>query len=436
MKVNNALDIGTAKMDITPDEPLHLIMTSDSPRTSKGVKHRLHARVLIIRVEEKDGRQHNSIFISVDIIFFPQSCVDSLRSQIAKRWGIDMEAIVLHATHTHSAPYPVYGFDASAIDSSYDAEFDGYMGFVEKAIIEGIGQAMTDMQPVLAERGSGTCTFASNRRKLVDGQWLMAPDENGPIDPEVTVIRFQKPDGEVKALLVHYTCHPTTTYEDYYSSDYPGAAMDAIEQQHDGDVVSLFMQGCCGDVRPGLIRDGLYCEGSDAEVRKLASELTQEVMAVVRRPMRRLESASFLACHRVIELPYRYMPTLEELKASVNDPGMMGSWSRSLLANPQSMKPLETLEITYIRLFDKLAIVAMNAEMVIEYGHFMKEISAGAIIPLGYSNGNIGYVPTERQLEEGGYEGRSFFFIQGRPSPFDPVIERLVKEAIVDLITG
>lgn len=432
--MNGGLEVGCAKVDITPEFPVRLLPTSDSPRLPLGVNRRLHARIVVMRTNEESGQSVWALFVSIDILILSNTCVQRLRASIMEKWGIPDEAVLLNATHTHSAPYPSLGFYASAVDSELDEEYDRYLRWMEDCILDGIEQAMLDLDPVEIDRGSGNCDFASFRRKFVDGQWLMAPDVHGPTDSEVTIVRFTRANGDVKALLVNYTCHPTTTYEDYISSDYPGTAMDRLEEQLGGQGVSLFLQGCCGDVRPAVIRDGRYIRGSDADVRTFAMQLSDEVMRVIGSPMQRVSSIAFAFRRRIVELPYRSFPSPQELETLRNDTDLLGTWSRKLLANPERLKTVETLELTLIRLADNLAFLAMNGEIVGEYGRFAKRASQGAVVPLGYSNGHTTYIPTAEQLEQGGYEGYTIFYLQGKPSPLDSCIEERIKKGIAELI--
>jgi hypothetical protein len=389
---------------------------------------------VIVTQTGREADRQQAVFVSADLIFLPRNSIASLRKQIFTKWGIAESSILLHATHTHSSPYPAYGYYASVYDSTLDEEFDNYIKGVEAAVMEGIGNALNGLEPVTIERGSGQCLFSSYRRKEEEGKWVMAPNDKGPNDQEVSVIRFKKRNGTTKALMVHYTCHPTTTYEDFYSSDYPGTAMDLIEERLEADAVSMFLQGCCGDIRPGIIREGHYVHGSESDVLRLAGLLAEEVTAVLERPLSSVKPSHLISRSQQVELPFRTVPSMDELEANQDDPGLMGRWSRKLLANPQFLTSHDTLELTYIQLANELSFLAMSGEMVVAYGLNIKQEYKGTTIPIGYTNGNAGYIPTAEQLEQGGYEAYDFFYKQGLPSPYDSRIEDLIREAISELV--
>lgn len=427
---------GCAKVDITPPFSVHLIRTGTMvPRSPLGVNHRLYARVVVLQEKAAGIKSRFVVIISADIFYFSAASADRLRSAIVERWHIENEGIILNGTHTHSAPYAPTGFYSMAIDPALDEEYDRYTRWMEEQILVGVAGAMNSMEEVYAERGSGACAIASYRRKQVDGKWLMAPDEQVPTDSEVSIIQFRKPGGEVKALIVNYACHPTTTYDDYISSDFPGAAMDLVEAAYDGGVVSLFLQGCCGDIKPRVIRDGWYYHGNDEDVRNFAGQLADEVLKVVNQPMQPVTTDRFIFLQTRIQLPFRHVPTIEELASYRNDGReLMRTWSKKLMAHPQFLLTDETFELTYVRIADNLGFLAMNGEVVQEYGRYIKEVSAGQVIPLGYSNGHTTYIPTDEQLAQGGYEADEVFYVQGLPSPWAMGIEQQIKQAIREML--
>lgn len=123
----------------------------------------------------------------------------------------------------------------------------------------------------------------------------MASNPDGPVDPEVTVIRFIGERGNTKALLVHYTCHATTTGDNFVSSEFPGVAMDYIEEYIGGSTVATYLQGFCGDGQPALIKDGIFYRGNDQDVYHLGQILGDEVLMVIKNPMEELQPTRIIA---------------------------------------------------------------------------------------------------------------------------------------------
>jgi hypothetical protein len=328
--------------------------------------------------------------------------MERMRRGIRTQTGLENAAIALHATHSHSGPQT-----SEALSPLIGEVSPAYLECLEATVVAGAAQAVAVLEPVEAYRGSGHCGIGINRRRIEDGRVRMAPNPDGPNDSQCTVIRFRTLSGLTKAVLVHFTCHPTTTAANSLSAEFCGVAMTEIENELGDGSIAAFLQGCCGDVRPALSRDREFFRGDAGDVRRLGSELTSAVSALLSRPME--ECGPALCAASVTHLPL------------VFDQAQPGS---------------VPLEMTLFTLARDLGFLTFNAEMVVEYGLFVKQRSRGAILPLAYSNGMIGYVTTERQLAEGGYESREAFQYFNMPGPFAPSTEHRIRDAIDTLLTS
>jgi hypothetical protein len=146
--------------------------------------------------------------------------------------------------------------------------------------------------------------------------------------------------------------------------------------------------------------------------------------------MQQLAFVPFRAARTQADLPYRQLPTIAELKLHEEEEGVIGEWSRMLLAHPERLQPTVPLTLSVIGIADRLAFMAMDGEVVIDYGLFAKQLSDGRVLPLAYSNGLVGYVPTARQVNEGGYEANDAVPYFVLPAPFEESLEENIKDAI------
>jgi hypothetical protein len=339
------------------------------------------------------------ILVSADLIWWGSDQMDRMKRRIRTHGGLENASIILHATHSHSGPQTSQAV-SSLIGNASPAFIDG----LENTALNGIKEAVAALEPVTVERGAGQCDFGIHRRRMVDGRFQMAPNPDGPNDRQCTVIRFRTLSGSTNAVLVHFTCHPTTTAENSVSAEFCGAAMTAIEQELGNGVIAGYLQGCCGDIRPALIRGDQFYRGDAGDVSRLGAELSQAIASVLNRPMDPCEPTVCSASEKALPLAFE------------NDCGAV------------------PMEMTLLQLASNLGFLTFNAEVVVEYGLFVKRQSSGAILPLGYTNGMIGYVTTERQLIEGGYEPREAFRFFDMPGPFHSWTERRVKESIDALL--
>lgn len=422
--------LGTAKVDITPKTPVALAGFKERKGPFEAISHPLYLRVLFFQLEDVNGSLCQSVLVSADLIWWDTCRAKNLRERIAEKWGMVESAVILHATHTHSGPQTSDQFTPSLGAPNFQ-----YLQYLEEQLMNAIKSAYENMESVSIERGVGKCEIGVHRRKLNDGKVVMAPNPDGPIDSEVNVICFQTHNQEMKAIITHYTCHPTTTGDNFVSSEYPGVAMDMIEHHFKGNTLALFLQGCSGDIRPALEKDGVFYKGTDKEVRQLGRILAEEVLSIMRKPMNQL-TPSMKSGMLQADLLFRDLPTVENLKGISTEPNVMAEWSTLLLERPYRINAEIPLEVSYLELADSLAFLAMNAEVVVEYGIWIKSCFAGKVLPIPYSNGMIGYIPTAIQTEEGGYEAEESTYYFGLPSPFSATIEKQIKNTIMTLTGG
>lgn len=389
------LELGTAKVDITPRIPVPL--AGFGFRT--GVFGRVETPLLARTFCFKGTGERPIILVSADLIWWGNDRIDGMRRRIRSLEGLTDAVVLLHATHSHSGPQTT-----DSLSPDIGTASRAYMQALEDLVVRGVHEAAAVVEPVTVERGAGRCAIGIHRRRLENGSIQMAPNPGGPNDRECTVIRFRRECGSTKAVLVHFTCHPTTTAENSVSAEFCGAAMTEIERQENDGMVAAYLQGCCGDIRPALVRDDQFYRGDAGDVRRLGTELAGAVSSVLHGPMEGCGPASCLAFEVAIQLAF------------------------------ENAHETAHMAMTFVQLAPDLGFITFNAETVVEYGLFVKRHFRGAVLPLGYTNGMIGYVTTERQLIEGGYESREAFRYFAMPGPFHASTERRVKQAIDNLL--
>jgi hypothetical protein len=80
---------------------------------------------------------------------------------------------------------------------------------------------------------------------------------------------------------------------------------------------------------------------------------------------------------------------------------------------------------------DQLAILFLPGETVVDYSLRMKrEFDRNRIWVNGYSNEERCYLPSERILKEGGYEGGGAMVYYDRPQRFAPGVEERIMDAV------
>ncbi|MCQ6562397.1 neutral/alkaline non-lysosomal ceramidase N-terminal domain-containing protein [Paenibacillus mendelii] len=396
------LSVGTAKVDITPPFALPLAgFASRNNRKFETINSRLYVRTFYFQQCPSDGSKLLSLLVSADILFWSEELADQLRMRIERQWGIAVDAIILHATHTHSGP-------AISMRTVGLGEPDPeYLAFLEQAVIQSVEQAIGDAEPVSIQMGKGVSEISVNRRKWDGNQIVLAPNVEGVTDPELRVYVFATSAGRRKGVLTHYACHPTLSDRNSVSSEFCGYAMEQLESRHDPLTVYAYLQGCCGDINP--VRPEFVGANQDV-ISIVGQRFADDVEAILSGELEWLEPNVLTGRRSIAVLPFAEIPEQQ---------GELRKQAR--------------FEITKLTIADGLTFIAMNGEMVVEYGLFLKSCSPG-LVPLAYSNGMIGYITTAKQLQEGGYEPIESVTYFGLPCPFDQAVEAEVKRQLMAII--
>jgi hypothetical protein len=420
--------LGTAKMDITPSDPISLAGYAHRTGSFEGISRRLYARAWLLEQSVKDDVRR-ALIIQADLIWWGPEIVRKLKTKLWERWGFDPASVILHASHTHSGPQTSGMFTSSLGEPNPE-----YLRLLESKLLDFVAEAQSNLESVQVYRGAGECRIGLHRRKQVEGIIRMAPNPEGPLDTEVSVIRFQTDEGMTKGVLFHYTCHPTVSADNLVSSEFPGVAMEALEEALGGGAIVSYLQGCCGDIRPDLVRDGEFYRGSDEDVRRLGGTLSDEVLRVLAEPMKPLAAIELSWRSCAVRLPYQQLPGRDKLQSLKHQQGVVGQWSTLLLDEPFRIYDGASLELSMLHIADGLSFLALNGEVVTAYGTFVKNETEGQVLPLAYSNGMIGYIPTAQQVAEGGYEALESTRYFGLPAPFEASLEQLICSGILQLI--
>lgn len=412
--------LGCAKIDITPERPIPLsgfAVRGNKPYET--VHTRLYARAVVLQQADpvrKDG-VNRALVVSADLLWWGTDRMDTIRETMASRWGLKPECVILNATHSHSGPQTSFRFHRLLGTADTD-----YVEQLEQKLYSAVEEAFHNLEPVQVERGVGECQNGVQRRRYVDGITIGGPNPDGPIDHEVNVVRFQALSGHSKAIMVHYACHPVTTNANEISSEFTGHAMERLEREING-AVCLFLQGCCADIN-------VYTESADTSltdpreiVAYFGDRLADSVLATLERPMKSLPEARLSGIR--IDVPLQLRPlasreTLNTLAAQGKSP--YDEWAQVMLERFNERDTALTMEFTRLDVAEGLSLLAMNAEVVVEYGLYVKALSDN-IMPMGYSNGMIGYVPMAYQLRSNGYEADSSTYYFHMPARLEPEIE-------------
>jgi hypothetical protein len=96
------------------------------------------------------------------------------------------------------------------------------------------------------------------------------------------------------------------------------------------------------------------------------------------------------------------------------------------------------MEVQVVSVGQHLKLVTFQGEPVAELADKVRALTDSPLSTfiLGYTNGLLGYLPTDAMIQEGGYEVESSHLVYHTPSPFEQGAETLFKEAVEQSITN
>jgi len=422
--------VGLAKTEITPQSPVWMAGYAARTHPSEGTVHPLWAKVLVI-----DGEGRRVAIVTADLIGFTRDVSDAIARRVARQTGLERGQIVFNASHTHCGPVVLGCADiAHHMEADDVAAAKAYREWLVERVVETIVRAAGAMRPAILTYGEGEATFASNRRARRGKDFVISPNAAGPVDHVVPVLRIGDESGKPLAVLFGYACHNTTLGGDFYqfNGDYAGFAQIDVEARHPG-VTAMFMAGCGADSNPQPRGQLELAEAHGKALGAAVDEVLSKDLAPIAGPIT-------VAMERV-DLPFVDPPTKEELEAGRGQGTVYQQRLTELLlkriAEQGHVDRAYPYPVQVVRFGDDLTLVALAGEVVVDYAlRLRKEYEGKRLWIAGYSNEVFAYLPSERILTEGGYEGGGAMVYFGWHGPFRPGVEDLVVGLTKKLVDG
>lgn len=421
---------GAASAKITPEKPMWMAGYAARTKPSEGVELDLFAKAVVIT--DQKGAQF--ALITLDLIGVPRDLRLAVAGRVKKEHGIEPAYLAINASHTHSGPELRSGKGFGTADVvQREEEAAEYTAKLEDALVRLVGEAVEKSAPAHLDYSSARCGVSMNRR-TPDGKggWLNFPNPAGPVDQTVPVLKATSSEGKEIAILFGYACHCTTLGHQKFSGDYAGYAQQALEKAHP-DAVALFVNGCSGDQNP-------YPRKTMELAQTHGQSLATSVEAALTTKMQRL-TGPIRAAYREIPLAYDKLPTKEQLleeQQSTNK--YLATHGQRLL---ERLEMGEALPATYpypvqvLRLGTDLTWVTLGGEVVVDYSLRLKrDIQDPIVWVSGYTNDVMGYIPSRRIWDEGGYEGGGAMIYGSHPTRWNGEAEEHIIGTVMELREG
>lgn len=398
--------VGCGKREITPPLDVGILMSSSQRKWApfEGVRLPLEARAVVLQ-----SGQARVGLVALDLLGLAGEAVGGMepfkrRVSLHAGPGWNAEQIVLTSTHTHSGPESLALTDLNRIEP-----FRTWVRLLAERIGEALRHAAGSLRPCCLTFGSIPAPGLSVNRRTKTARGIVSPravrptdvvhGPEGPTDDEVRVAAFLDESGRPTAILVNATAHPV--YEmciRQVSPDYPGEATRLLDERHPG-ATALFLQGAAGNINPPQVSSG----AADAQRhgRQLADVVDRALGS-----LRPVEGGELAIRWRTIKLP-----------------------ARTLEGKPEAEPLLAT--VGALRL-GNAAMVFLPGEPFVEIALAIREASPFAFTAVaGYAESYIGYIPTDRAFQNGGYE-----IGPGAWSRAGPGSEAIVRRAAIELLNS
>ena len=397
------------RINITPDSPQFLL--GYGARKSAGVHDSIYHRIIAM-----DDGKTQFFLISTEICLISPAEYDRVAARIKRQLGIDPMNLWWSTTHTHSAPEcGRSGLDKIFMGERYQHEVDSiYTNMVEQKLIDGIRQARELLSPARLGVAWGYSQANINRRALdIDGSASLGLNPDGPVDRRIGLLRLEKENGDLMALIANYPVHGTVMGGEnlLISGDAPGIVSSYVEEKT--GVPLVFINGAAGNLAPIYSVYPTPESGHLGEFRVLLGDkildANRKIGATTNEVVIRLGAIT-------VETPR---------KADLGWPAHFGNYTRTTNTGVKMVR----LPIRFLRINEDIAIWSAPLELFCEISNEVRDRSPFPYtFYYGYTNGWLGYLLTEAEYKHGGYEPTV--------SPYTPRAAKDLTEAVSAYLQG
>lgn len=413
--------IGTAKRIVTPTFTVDLSGFAARQQPATGIHDDICVRSIVL----DDGNRRVAIS-SIEALGFDLEHIQRLRAGLAEE-AYKAEELVFCCSHTHGAP----AVQRLRLCGTPSQEF---VNSLISSLIECVLEAGKATQECEVFIGSAKCELGWNRRGHHPDNLQPGETASTETDHELVTLQFRAMDGQPISTIFNYACHAVILGGDnrLITGDWPGEVSRRLEDSGSG--LTLFVQGCCGDTNPRI--RGSY------EIRDEAAEMVTESVAKALENAQRVVKPSLEARIQEVTLPLQPNPPDSELQARLVEINAKPTesrtyddlrdlaWCSAVIAAKEAARQTELpIQVGEVNI-GAATIAWLPAEAFCSYGKKLKAArTQGKTLVAGYTNGNIGYLPTRAAYEKGGYEVASAYRYYGGYQMISQDSEKLVLSA-------
>ncbi len=416
LAIAGGLNIGAAAVRITP--PLGVPMAGYYyMRGAEGIHDDLYAKTLVF---EKEGT--SVAVVSCDLIEITAALAAEIRQLAESSTGIPGDHIMISATHSHTGPVIPSPSNMYTMDGRMGDLLKSYMEDLPGLVVECIRRAIEEAGPARLSFGRGKEeTISFNRRFfMTDGTVGWNPGKlnpgiikpAGPIDPEVGVLYAESVEGKPISTFVNFALHLDITGGLDISADMPYTVSKILGAVKGEDMVTLFGQGCCGNINHINVKNDTPQKGH-GEAERIGTVLAGEVIKTYTW-LEPLEVEGINARKEIVELPLANFSE-DELAHAREITRKFGQRDAApfldmvnafkiVEVHEREGKPIEA-EVQVFTFGEEFALVSLPGEVFVELGLYIKQRSPYPnTMVLELTNGSVDYIPDRKAFVEGNYE--------------------------------
>jgi hypothetical protein len=380
----------------------------------------------------EDEGERRAVLITLDLVGIDQTLTRDICTALADKYGLARHQIGICTSHTHTGPAvgknlaPLHYLQ---VDQQQQKLIDDYAVQLRTHVVAVVGEAINSLAPSRLAWGSGTATFAVNRRNNSEAkvpELRTAGKLVGPQDHDVPVLTVRDVEGNLKTVVFGYACHSTVLSFYKWSGDYPGFAQIEFEKNNPG-CQAMFFAGCGADQNPLPRRTVQLAQHYG---RRLAAAVETVVLTSKMSPVQ----GSLKTSYKTIDLQLAKLPSREEITkdAALTDDKSKYTAARARmlldqLDDGQALADSYPYPIGVWQIGDEVQFVLLGGEVVVDYAVRMKaELRGRRTWVAGYANDVMAYIPSRRVLAEGGYEGGGSMVYYGLPTIWAPELENAI----------
>ena len=245
---------GFARTDITP--PLGVYMPGYyKVRHAKSILDPLQVNCVAF----SDGVK-TALVMQFDTEALSDYVADKMRDAIVKATGVERDAILLHASHTHDGGHLAckQKMGASSVGQGEDALTDLYVEMSTTRAVDAATEAIRDMRPAslsyartVARRISFGRRYKMKNGKVYTNPGVKNPDivgpDGNPPDETVQVLRIDREEG-MPICMINFQTHPDVVGGETITADWPGLTRTVFEAATMGHALCIVINGTQGDV--------------------------------------------------------------------------------------------------------------------------------------------------------------------------------------------